>query len=138
MITCFDDFFAAYVECALWSSTDDSRPDGDESLGTHYGPEHITKKSLAFMRKDCEAFYRLYSKCWAHSPTFPKVGHKPYTCSDAGHDFWLTRNGHGAGFWDCDNIGSFAGYDSAELLTEAAKACGEVNLHVYRKRIYCY
>lgn len=32
-----------------------------------------------------------------------------YTATMAGHDFWLTRNGHGAGFWDRglrNNIGT--------------------------------
>ena len=38
----------------------------------------------------------------------------------AGHDFWLTRNGHGAGFWDGD-------YPESEetILTDAARTFGE-------------
>ncbi len=43
----------------------------------------------------------------------------------AGHDFWLTRNGHGAGFWDGDwpeEIG--------KKLTAAAKKFGETDLYV--------
>jgi len=39
------------------------------------------------------------------------------------HDFHLTRNGHGAGFWDRG-----AG-DVGERLTEAAKTFGEAELH---------
>ncbi len=27
-----------------------------------------------------------------------------YSATRAGHDFWLTRNGHGAGFWDRDEL----------------------------------
>jgi hypothetical protein len=34
------------------------------------------------------------------------------------HDFFLTRNGHGAGFWDGD-------YKNGEKLTEIAKSFGE-------------
>jgi hypothetical protein len=41
-----------------------------------------------------------------------------------GHDFWLTRNGHGAGFWDGE-LG-----DIGDRLTEASKAFGEVCLTV--------
>lgn len=43
----------------------------------------------------------------------------------AGHDFWLTREGHGAGFWDGDwddEIGS--------RLTDAAHQYGEVYIYV--------
>lgn len=39
-----------------------------------------------------------------------------------GHDFALTRNGHGAGFWD-------RGYgDVGHILTDAAKAYGEATI----------
>ena len=38
----------------------------------------------------------------------------------AGHDLWLTRNGHGAGFWDGDWPEDFG-----DRLTAAAKALGE-------------
>jgi hypothetical protein len=38
----------------------------------------------------------------------------------AGHDFWLTRNGHGAGFWDGDWPEPYA-----EMFTEGAKSYGE-------------
>jgi len=43
----------------------------------------------------------------------------------AGHDFWLTRNHHGAGFWDGD-------YQEPEatILTNASHAFGEFNLYI--------
>jgi len=46
-------------------------------------------------------------------------------CDRAGHDFWLTRNGHGAGFWDGDWPD-----DAGGRLTEASKKYGEFNLYV--------
>lgn len=45
--------------------------------------------------------------------------------SDAGHDFWLTRNGHGAGFWDGDWP-----EPAATILSVASRACGEYELYV--------
>ena len=42
----------------------------------------------------------------------------------AGHDFALTRNGHGTGFWD-RGLGTLG-----DLLTERAKAFGEQNAFV--------
>ena len=41
-----------------------------------------------------------------------------------GHDFWLTRNRHGAGFWD-RGLG-----DVGDRLTKAAHAFGESDLYV--------
>lgn len=40
-----------------------------------------------------------------------------------GHDLWFTRNGHGVGFWDREDI---YGPITAEHLTLYAQACGEV------------
>lgn len=44
--------------------------------------------------------------------------------SQAGHDFWLTRNRHGAGFWD-RGLG-----DVGKALTEAAHAFGATDLYI--------
>lgn len=45
--------------------------------------------------------------------------------SDIGHDLWLTRNGHGTGFWD-------RGYDDdiSDILTNAAKSLGSATLYL--------
>lgn len=43
----------------------------------------------------------------------------------AGNDFWMTRNRHGAGFWDGglpDDLGN--------ALTKAAKTYGEMSLYI--------
>ena len=40
----------------------------------------------------------------------------------AGHDFWLTKNGHGAGFWD-RGIG-----ETGRALTDAAHVYGSTDL----------
>ncbi len=55
---------------------------------------------------ECESFYHENKKLLKDSGLHP---------DQCGHDFWLTRNGHGAGFWDrgLNDIG--------EALT---KACG--------------
>lgn len=43
--------------------------------------------------------------------------------SQVGYDFWLTRNRHGAGFWDRPEI--YGGDENAEKLTESAHSFGE-------------
>lgn len=45
-----------------------------------------------------------------------------YDMAQVGHDLWLTRNGHGAGFWDRPKI---YGTANASLFTAFAKAQGE-------------
>jgi hypothetical protein len=49
-----------------------------------------------------------------------------YTREQAAMDFWLTRNGHGAGFWDHD-LGAIG-----QRLTANAKAYGEAYLYLGR------
>ena len=45
-----------------------------------------------------------------------------------GHDLWLTRNGHGAGFWDGDYPD-----DIEDTLTKGAEALGECYVEVSRR-----
>jgi len=65
------------------------------------------------METDCRNFWRDNWKDIQNNP------------GRAGHDFWLTRCGHGAGYWDGDWE-----HEAGERLTTAAKAYGEVNFYV--------
>lgn len=47
-----------------------------------------------------------------------------YSYAHLGHDFWLTRNGHGAGFWDGD-----LEHDLGERLSQACKTFGECYIY---------
>lgn len=104
-----DVMFDEYVKCALWSSLDDN----GAPLNREYGPDDIAEATLDEMRSDCESF--------AESNIRDLSGMDP---DFAGHDFWLTRNGHGAGFWD-RGLG-----DRGDRLTEAAHGYGESDLYV--------
>jgi len=144
-----DAFTRAYLECALWSSTDNSRDDGGDPLDQNYDLEDIERKSLASMARDCRDFQKHHAKlleqayaaapctCAAdgapagHTTTCARVRQPRYTEEQAGHDFWLTRNGHGAGFWD-RGLGTVG-----EELSKASKPYGTVDLYVHRKRVYC-
>ena len=105
-------FTAAYIEAALWSSTDESNEQGGEPLDKNYGPDDITPDTQKQMEKDCREFYRAHNAKWSDD-------------SYAGHDFWLTRNHHGAGFWD----GDYPEPQATEL-TDAANAYGSFGLYV--------
>jgi hypothetical protein len=48
----------------------------------------------------------------------------------AGHNFWLTRNGHGTGFWDEDLDSDAGGKKLGDALTALCKKFGEVWTYV--------
>lgn len=111
-----NDMLAGYIEAALWSSNDESTPSGGVPLDRNYGHDDFSPASIDKARKDVELFALL------NDTDMRETG---ATDEQHGHDLWLTRNGHGAGFWDRD-------YDEpmSTRLTESAKAMGELNIVV--------
>lgn len=121
MLKAPDEFTRSYIECALWSTNDESTPEGGEPLDDNYGPEDLSQECLAAMIVDCESFQEDNAKDLATWGRYHR-----YTPEEmGGHDFWLTRNGHGAGFWDGDWE-----VPAGDRLTEASTAYGEVYLYV--------
>jgi len=80
-----------YLETALWSSYDESTPQGGEPLDENYNIEDIDEDSVKKSIWDIRSFIMKAGD--ALDDVDPE---------QAGHDFWLTRNHHGAGFWDGD------------------------------------
>jgi hypothetical protein len=112
-----DKFTQAYIECAIWSSTDD---DGDP-LDGEFTVDDLSPECLKQMTDDCADFQQSFAHLME--------GLDPAQC---GHDFWLTRNRHGAGFWD-RGLGEIG-----RQLTDMAHPYGECNLYVAAdNRIYC-
>jgi len=95
-------FLDSYIESALWSSTDD---DG-EPLDNNYGIDDISTGTLVTMAEDCIGFLSLVTDMegkYGEELENWYQGSSQYSAFDvAGHDFWLTRERHGAGFWDGD------------------------------------
>lgn len=107
--TDLDQFVAHYWECALWSSMDeDGRP-----LEESFGIEDVHEETMRESIEDCKAFLESNAQ---------DIGDR---IERAAHDFWLTRNRHGAGFWDGDWPD-----DVGDRLTKDSHAYGEVNLYV--------
>lgn len=111
-----DKFARAYVECALWSSTDNSTPSGGEPLDKNYSMADIAPVALARMVADCQQFQN--DAC---GPLLVSG----QSDEQSGHDFWLTRNGHGVGFWDRG-----LPEDIDRTLTDLAHAAGPQDLYV--------
>ena len=115
------DFTLGYIECALWSARGE---DGEPLDSNQDGADALAPETLARIEQDCAAFVAAnksdlakYTERWPLSQY-----HSASEC--AGHDFWLTRVGHGAGFWD-------RGFgELGERLTDSSEKFGELNLYV--------
>lgn len=110
----FTEFVWGYIDAAIWTE--------QEPLGFDFGSgpadnaviEHrdeLSPAAHATMRAACADFL---------------AGLEPGSLDEwypdqAGHDFWLTRNGHGAGFWD-------RGRERGDYLTEQCRPYGEQRL----------
>jgi len=116
-MTTLDSFTRAYVECALWSSIGD---DG-EPLDAVYSLDDLAPECLQQMVDDCQDFRELAGDALDGIDD-----------EQAGHDFWLTRNGHGVGFWD-RGLGAVG-----DQLTKDSKSFGSCHLYVGDDgAIYC-
>jgi hypothetical protein len=108
-----DTFTRAYIEAALWSSTDNSDEQGGKPLDANYSESDISEATLEKMKADCARFQA-------------EQDISGYGDSQAGHDFWLTRNGHGCGFWEEDH----GTPEQCALLDAASKAFGAFDLYI--------
>jgi hypothetical protein len=113
-----DDFTRAYIECALWSSSDDN----DEPMDANYTVEDIDEQTMRSMVHDCAQFQAENGSVIDAAEVLRVSVYS--NRGAAGHDFWLTRCGHGAGFWD----GDWA-EPAATILDGACKAFGNVELY---------
>ncbi len=106
-----------YIDTALWSSTDESREDGGDPMDANYSLTDFAPETLAAMVADCDRFRA-------------RAGERLDEHADdtmAAHDFWLTRNGHGAGFWDGDWP---VNGDALTAMVGWGTAFGEVSLYI--------
>lgn len=108
----YDKFTQTYLGCALWSSNDGSDESGGQPLDLNYDFEDLAPITAARAWRQCRDFQ------WAARDLIKGLEEQ------AGHDFWLTRNGHGAGFWDRPEV---YGKEAAECLTRMAEACGSLD-----------
>ena len=88
-----DSFTRGYIEAAFWT---DANADMSEDLeGATFA--ELADESLTSIIEDCSAFQKDNAVMLEQAYTSELVA---YDESRAGTDFWLTRNRHGAGYWD--------------------------------------
>ena len=98
-----------YYDTLVWSQTGDTLPFNE--------PENWEGEVVEFFTANRDLLTTV--EPWASDP------------SQAGHDFALTRNGYGTGFWDrCADGLEGATILAGDKLTESAESFGEYNLEI--------
>lgn len=104
----------AYIEAIYFTDTGDN-----DQPSSH---QELTPLCYQQAYVSCHNFYTAVT----HSLG---VNHNCIDWRQAGHDLWLTRNGHGTGFWDRDSAvydkSPGEGVDLKTILTAMADAMGE-------------
>lgn len=132
-----DEAVAGYLECQLWTGFDMLGPDNDqipehvegvdrsehgEMLDEFYGTEDIDPEYVAEVREELREFviaHPLAVRLYLGNRAMRQV----YGGSSLfGHDFLLTRDGHGTGFWD-RGLGELG-----EYLTRMVRPYGESSM----------
>ena len=109
-----DSFTRAYFEAALWASSDESDDQGGEPLDKNYDISDFDPATRDKMIADCADFQERFADPLLESGLDDEK---------AGHDFWLSRNGHGSGFFDEE-------VPRRDELQDAAESYGEFYLYV--------
>ena len=106
-----------YLECALWSSCDlyTGRPLDELGAGA------VADETFDDMACDV---WRFLATCWGDVWEDFEIDLSGIEPEQLGHDLWLTRNRHGAGFWD-RGLGEIG-----DKLTELAHSYGGVTLYI--------
>lgn len=118
-----DVFTRQFLETALWAECDhDSGGDNPDPLDKNYSITDFAEETIIKLKEDCDNFRK------ENAELLSQAGDDEQN----GHDFWLTRNGHGAGFWD-------RGYSKAvsDGLTKSCKVYGSVFLYILDGKICC-
>lgn len=108
-----------YLVCALWSSVDDEGAPLDDGRDL----DDISQETKAHAREDVCDFLGLLEREGVEWSAH-------WSPEQFGHDLWLTRNGHGAGFWDRASIKDADKYTLGQTLTKWAKTMGDVDLYI--------
>ena len=110
----FLEFRKGYIDALLWSSVNNDAAEEQYFDELANGYEDFDAESQERIDKECKDFLEKALKF------IPKD-----SFDQAGHDFALTRNEHGTGFWDRVD---FYGEEETENLNIIAASFGEVYL----------
>lgn len=123
------DFIAGYVEAMFFTNGDTGEGYKLNELGTR----RLTRAAWQVIKGDCETFHhRVESEHGRDAARVLSDGLPGYDAQRAGNDFWFTRQGHGVGFWDRDELSETL----RDALSETAQAFGQAYVETARGWIY--
>lgn len=111
----------SYIECSIWASScwerldESGHPTSFDMLDDCAG---FSDSAIEKMRSELGDFHAKAEKI-IDSKDWDEMGVELPSDSEIAHDFWLTRNHHGSGFWD-RGMGELG-----EKLTELSQSYGE-------------
>lgn len=109
-------FTRGYVACALWVGLDS---EADPATA-----DDLDATALETLTRDAADFYASNRELLVQACTTRNGGLVTIDgMEQMGHDFWLTRNRHGAGYWD-RGLG-----EVGQSLTDMAHPYGEASLY---------
>lgn len=106
----FESMIAGYIECALFTADEELIPPKSGQFEVSPWLDTVSNEMKLKAARVCMKFAR---ENIADLSTYP--------ATEAGHDLWYTRGGHGVGFWEADHCTK----EEGERLTEAAELLGE-------------
>lgn len=129
----------SYLKTALWSSNDEKDDNGGEPMDKNYDIDDFTSEAKKRAEKDCKKFItdlekevNKYNKSVEDEDDKVLISNLDDTNTTSaanyeklGHNFWLTRNGHGSGFADGDYPEPIE-----KILTKLSEKAGPVDLYV--------
>lgn len=115
-----DTFTRQFLETALWAECDHDK-ENNPPLDQDFSITDFAEETVLKLKEDCDSFRE------ANAELLKQAGDDEQN----GHDFWLSRNGHGVGFFD-RNYG-----EVGNKLHDAIKPYGSVFLYVQDGKIHC-
>lgn len=113
-----DPFLRGYLVAALWTGTDESDDSGGRPLDERFSVSDFSLESIQRAHEECAAFQMANLADLDQHPTSPDGNS---ALEYAGHNFWLSRCGHGCGFFDTNGLPE----DAQKRLQDASRAAGE-------------
>ena len=115
----FNAFVLSYLATASWVTCD-----SDENTT-------FTKEAVKIAENNCAKFIQAVRAEFGDDKAKELLETKGNDLDDlAAHDFFLTRNGHGAGFWDKPEY--YGGQENADRLTKVAQSMGTADCYHIR------
>ena len=133
-----DAFTQAYIEAMFltseapgvtteeWQATEDHN---EGSIPGDIGFADLAPEALETIVKQCARFQANMAADLAICYTGNHRNGMAYGESSAGHDFLLTRNGHGAGFWDRFESGTPEA-EAADRISDACRGMPEMDCYL--------